>query len=69
VSREKILDRHMKARLLLRGHTHPDDRELLHIVRCLVSGLRDFLVIHDRRQDGEGLLEDPVGSFMARPLG
>lgn len=67
--RKKTLDRHMKARLPLRVHTHPDDRGLLHIVRCLVSGLRDFLMIHDRRRDGEGPLEDPVGSFIARPLG
>jgi len=26
-------------------------------------------MIHDRRRDGEGTLEDPVGSFIARPLG
>jgi len=26
-------------------------------------------MIHDRRRDGEGTLEDPVGSFVARPLG
>jgi hypothetical protein len=70
VLREKILDRHMKARLSTAGtHTLSDDRGLLHMTKCLVSDLRDFLMIHDRRRDGEGHLEDLVGSFIARPLG